>query len=123
MECEGRTKSGCFENNNWMGEAERCTKHTTGDTCLAQATDCSEGVCSGTAASGKACGERNSDGECTGGDSGCTWKAQCCQWLATPTDMAATCKDKGKGTMDGMCEWSDGSALPKPDILKAGFEY
>jgi hypothetical protein len=106
-----------------MGEAERCSNHVSGSACLAQVDGCSEGSCSGVSNDGKACGERTSDGECTGGNSGCTWAPQCCQWIAKPTDLQDTCLNKGKGTLAGVCTYSDGEGPPSKEIIGLGFEH
>jgi hypothetical protein len=52
VECERRTPSGCYENNDHLGESETCTQHTDANSCTAATkTDHSgssgNGVCSG----------------------------------------------------------------------------
>jgi len=114
---------GCFENNEWLGEADRCTNHKDEASCEGpQTTSCGEGTCSGTATDGgKNCSARTS-GECNTA-SGCTWAEQCCKWINKTMDLTDTCMSHGKGTMDGVCKFHDGVGPPGKDIVQAGFEH
>lgn len=124
MKCRERLNFGCFENNEWMGESDRCTDETTQDTCLAKTTDCSEGSCSGTAEPSSTnpmtCMERRSSNEC---NDGCVWTPQCCQWVPKPADKANTCMTKGAGRLAGVCEYNDGGTLPDAEVVSMGFEH
>jgi len=128
-DCEMRLKIGCFENNNWFGDAEHCRNHKSQSACLAQiqghgGSSCSDGVCSGNASSGQACSDRTMMHECSGMmANNCTWKSQCCQWLPEPLDHRDTCMNSGKGSLDGVCSYSDGIGPPGKDIVEGGFEH
>jgi hypothetical protein len=121
MDCENRLKFGCFENNAWMGEADRCTNNKDMASCEGPQTEsCSEMVCSDLTATN--CATRTSSADCNF-QNGCTWTTQCCKWLAKPMELEDTCMNKGKGTMDGLCAYSDGASPPGKDIIAAGFEH
>eukprot|EP00931_Biecheleriopsis_adriatica_P116645 TRINITY_DN92267_c0_g1_i1.p1 TRINITY_DN92267_c0_g1~~TRINITY_DN92267_c0_g1_i1.p1 ORF type:complete len:719 (+),score=136.34 TRINITY_DN92267_c0_g1_i1:29-2158(+) len=120
-ECDNRNKSGCFENNDDIGQAQSCTQHSARDACLAQVHNCLEGDCSGNATSGTACSTRKSEAACS--SDGCSWKKQCCKWIPAPIDPEDTCANKDKGTMDGMCQYNDGNGPPSIDVVREGFNF
>merc|ERR1712127_429696 len=93
-ECEMRLKSGCFENNDWMGETEDCTNQETSEGCGSVAT-----------LHGNECMGPNNMGP-----------KSCCQWIAPPSNPPQDCATKGAGTLEGVCAYSDGQGPPSRSI-------
>jgi len=99
MECEKRTKHGCFENNEWLGDDDKCTSISDETECVSLDEDCARGACVGTSTGDGQCADMHQDWQCAN-EPGCTFELQCCKWIPEPADMAVSCKTNGAGTAD-----------------------
>ena len=113
--CEGRpVVGGCFSTEGYGldDEDSRCTVNEDETSCNAVKNDCpGRGVCTGTPNPPEACDKRfGAEHDCTeNGNNNCMWKRQCCRWLPTIVDKEDACKNNGKGTLDGLCEYDANS--------------
>jgi len=142
-ECRERLKSGCFENNMYLGEGDGCgdSEFTDENSCTSyragerNADDSFDGTSNhcrwippsanpaetcatkGAGTLANICSFREAEETLT-----CSWESQCCQWLAPAEDMVQMCANNNAGTMAGMCAFNDGNGPPSSETVGQGFE-